>query len=201
VQDVTLTRTYNFYHSPFPEEVKLVLTPLQKLLMRLRDIVVRDGYESPLLNESMFLANYMLTCFNAENTPLMKVLMSVEFLLTKLEEWENTYASKRLNSVESEINTLKQIVIRLRKIQIMSWRNLLNWKRDKFVKEDFENYVRLAHTLERQVFDSKLYKRLGKGEMSVEMKMFELLDLFMRDSTLGVFASRLRLVTFLNDHF
>ena len=84
--------------------------------MRLRDIVVRDEYENPLLNDSMFLANYMITGFNAESTPLMKILMSVEFLLTKLEEWENTYASKRLNSVENEINTLKQLVIRLRKI-------------------------------------------------------------------------------------
>jgi midasin (ATPase involved in ribosome maturation) len=60
----------------------------------------------------------------------MKILMSIEFLLSKLEEWENTYASKRLNSVETEINTLKQIVIRLRKIQILSWRNLLNWKKE-----------------------------------------------------------------------
>lgn len=75
--------------------------------MRLRDIVIHDEYESPLLNESMFLTNYMLTCFNAQSTPLMKVLMSIEFLLTKLEEWENTYASKRLNSVEAEINVIK----------------------------------------------------------------------------------------------
>ena len=62
------------------------------------------------------MANYMITCFNAEQTPLMKILMSIEFLLTKLEEWENTYASKRLNSVENEINMLKQLVIRFRKI-------------------------------------------------------------------------------------
>jgi len=130
VSDVNLARNYNFYHSPFPEEVKLVLPPIQALLMRLRDIVIRDYYENPLLNESMFLANYMITCFNAEHTPLMKILMSIEFLLSKLEEWENTYASKRLNSVETEINTLKQIVIRLRKIQILSWRNLLNWKKE-----------------------------------------------------------------------
>lgn len=31
--------------------------------------------------------------------------------------------------------------------------------------------------------------------------MFELLDLFMRDSTLGVFGSRLKLVKFLLGHF
>jgi len=84
--------------------------------MRVRDVVVRDGYESPLLNESLFLANYMLTSFNVEVTPLMKVLTCTEFLLTKLEEWENTYASKRLNSLASEIDALKALVIRLRKI-------------------------------------------------------------------------------------
>jgi hypothetical protein len=72
--------------------------------MRLRDVTIRDEYESPLLNEAIFLSNYILTCFNIEVTPLMKVLTTVEFLLTKLEEWENTYASKRLNSLETEIN-------------------------------------------------------------------------------------------------
>lgn len=94
----------------------MVYKPLMGLLQRLRDIVIIDGYESPLLNESMFLANYMLTCFNVQNTPLMKILTSIEFLLSKLEEWENTYASKRLNSVETEINQLKMLVIRYRKI-------------------------------------------------------------------------------------
>jgi hypothetical protein len=58
----------------------------------------------------------MLTCFNAESTPLMKLLTSIEFLMEKLEEWENTYASKRLNSVEAEINSLKMLIIRYRKI-------------------------------------------------------------------------------------
>ena len=46
----------------------------------------------------------------------MKLLTSMEFLLTKLEEWETTYASRRLNSVEAEINTLKMLIIRYRKI-------------------------------------------------------------------------------------
>lgn len=78
--------------------------------------MVVDKYESPLLNESLFLANYMLACFNIEVTPLMKILTCMEFLLQKLEEWENTYASKRLNSVENEVNTIKLLIIRYRKI-------------------------------------------------------------------------------------
>lgn len=104
ISDVKLASSYNFYHSAFPAECKLVYQPLIQLQMRLRDITIRDQYESPLLNEAIFLSNYILAGFNVEITPLMKVLTSIEFLLTKLEDWENTYASKRLNSVETEIN-------------------------------------------------------------------------------------------------
>ena len=46
----------------------------------------------------------------------MKLLTTIEMLLAKLEEWESTYASKRLNSVETEINSLKMLVIRYRKL-------------------------------------------------------------------------------------
>jgi len=84
--------------------------------MRLRDVTVRDGYESPLINDALFLSNYMLSCFNVEATPIMKILTCLEFLLSKLDEWENTYASKRLNSVQTEIDALKMLVIRYRKI-------------------------------------------------------------------------------------
>lgn len=116
ISEVALTRSYNFYHDAYPEEARLVYEPMLNLLIRLRDIVIRDEYESPLLSESIFLANYVITCFNCEQTPLMKLLTSSEFLLTKLEEWENVYASKRLNSVETEINTIKMLIIRYRKI-------------------------------------------------------------------------------------
>ena len=157
ISEVELTASYNFYHDAYPEEARAVYEPMQNLLIRLRDIVVRDEYESPLLNESIFLANYIISCFSAQVTPLMKLLTSMEFLLSKLEEWESTYASKRLNSVETEINTLKMLIIRYRKIQILSWRNLLNWRKDKMIRDDVMDCCRLAHTIERQVFDLKLY--------------------------------------------
>jgi midasin (ATPase involved in ribosome maturation) len=112
----------------------------------------------------------------------MKVLSGLEHVLNKLEEWE-VYASKSLNSCTEEITLIKQLVIRYRKLQIMSWRNLLQWKKREMVEEDCrENYLRLAHTLERQVFDCRYYK-----EEEVEGKVMEILDLFMRDSSLGQF--------------
>ncbi len=87
----------------------------------------------------------------------MKILTGLELVLNKLEEWE-VYASKSLNSCHNEMTLLKQLIIRYRKIQILSWRNLLQWKKTEMMHEDFrENFLRLAHTLERQVFDRQYY--------------------------------------------
>jgi len=63
-------------------------------------------YESPLLNEVLFLSNYMMVSFNTKTTPLMKMLTGMELLLEKMDEWE-AYASKRLNSCQDEVMTLK----------------------------------------------------------------------------------------------
>ena len=60
IAEFELASSFNFYHTPLPSESKLVYKPLVALLMRLRDITIRDEYESPLLNESLFLGNYIL---------------------------------------------------------------------------------------------------------------------------------------------
>jgi hypothetical protein len=80
------------------------------------------------------------------------------------------------------------LVIRYRKVQILSWRNLLRWKKEKIVRNDVEeNYIRLLHTIEKQVFDNNSYKQYSKKTIDneVETKIFELLDLFIRNSNLG----------------
>jgi midasin (ATPase involved in ribosome maturation) len=85
--------------------------------------------DTPLLQDALFLANYMLTTFSPKRTPLMKLLTGLELLLNKLEEWE-PYASKSMGtSCFAEMNGIKQLIIRYRKVQILSWRNLLMWKR------------------------------------------------------------------------
>lgn len=95
----------------------------------------------------------MLVTFSLETTPLMKVLTGLEIILNKIEEWED-YASKTVgNSCESEALLLKQLIIRYRKIQILSWKNILMWKKRKILKEDSENLIRFYHTVEKQIFD------------------------------------------------
>ena len=69
------------------------------------------------------------------------------------------------------------------------------------IHEDFkENFLRLAHTLERQIFDKQYYLSDNTKDQ-VEMKILGVLDLFMRDSSLGQFKARLHFLTLLKENF
>ena len=190
---------------------------------RVRDIL--QEYESPILNDLIFLTNYMLTTFNTQTTPLMKLLTGMELLLEKLGEWDS-YSSRKLNSCHDETQHIKQLIIRYRKLQILSWRNLLTHRRLKMVREDFQDCVRLLHTIERQIFDTNMYRPARQGEPArrgrrraanssknlivkrkseqeenrVELQIFELIDLFIRDSCLGVFESRLKFLQIVSEN-
>ena len=160
ISEVRLAGTYNFYHDPLPHEARLVYEPLSKIIKR-ADLILLD-FESPILQDVIFLANYILTNFSPKTAPIMKILTGLELILNKLEEWE-VYASKSINSCSLEMNLVKQLIIRYRKIQILSWRNLLQWRKTAMIHEDFkENFLRLAHTLERQIFDRQYYLNAEK---------------------------------------
>lgn len=66
----------------------------------------------------------------------------------------------------------------------------MNWKLDALIREDFPNCVRLAHTITKQVFE-------GTEEV---IKILDLLDLYIRDSTLGTFRPRLKFLSVLKEH-
>lgn len=77
------------------------------------------------------------------------------------------------------------------------------------VNSDLPNCVRLLHTIEKQVFDLGLYRVQGTQKRAanssknlikkdkVELEIFELVDLFIRDSSLGLFESRLSVLELL----
>ena len=75
------------------------------------------------------------------------------------------------------------------------------------VKEDYQHCIRFIHTVERQIFDVALYtqKRAANSSKNivikdkVEMTIFELADMFIRDSSLGLYESRLTVIQLLYD--
>lgn len=113
VTDVKLAETYNFYHDPLPHEVRLIYDPIMKLMIRIKTILV--DWESPILNDALFVCNFIITDCKPKTTPVQKMLTGLELILNKLEEWE-VYASKSINSTENEMNLFKQLIIRYRKI-------------------------------------------------------------------------------------
>ena len=52
----------------------------------------------------------------------------------------------------------------------MSWRNLLQWKKQKIIKDDVNsNFIRLMHTIEKQIFDKNMYKpKLNKRKAVIK---------------------------------
>ena len=73
------------------------------------------------------------------------------------------------------------------------------------IKEDYQHCIRFIHTVERQIFDVALYiqKRAANSSKNlvvkdkVEMTIFELADMFIRESSLGLYESRLTVIQFL----
>ena len=84
-------------------------------------------------------------------------------------------------------------------------------RRTKMIKEDFGNCIRLLHTIEKQVFDAEMYREVKKAANSsknrnfvqdkVELNIFEVVDLFIRDSSLGLYESRLKVVELMYKSF
>jgi midasin (ATPase involved in ribosome maturation) len=104
VAEVRLPDSYNFYHDPMPSETRLVYDPMLRLMIKIQRVIAE--WESPILNDALFLCNYLITECRPRVTPVMKVLTGLELILNKLEEWE-IYASKSINSCEAEMLLIK----------------------------------------------------------------------------------------------
>ncbi len=63
-------------------------------------------------------------CFRVFELPLSRALAGLEILLGRLEDWESL-ASKSINTVAAEMELVKALIVRYRKIEMRSWRGLL----------------------------------------------------------------------------
>lgn len=66
------------------------------------------------------------------------------------------------------------------------------------------NCIRLIHSVERQVFDSQLYRKTAVNSsksipLHAELQIFQVVDMFVRDSALGQFEARLEAIKLLRE--
>lgn len=102
-------------------------------------------------------------------------------MLEKLEEYEKI-ASKKFNSFQDQINSVKLLIVRYRKLQIISWRQMMNSKHETALVDDFDSFIRLVYALNTAVSVE------GNAEYD---KIFNAVDLYIRDSNLSQFKNRL----------
>ncbi|CAI2366578.1 unnamed protein product [Moneuplotes crassus] len=161
---------YNFYEDPYFTEIKLVYAPMIKIIHRCL-VLLEDWGDHPVLVDVVTYCNKILS-FHCYRTPLQKVLTGLELVLQKLEEYSKIAC--KLNSVQDQINTCKLLIIRFRKIQIVSWKQMMH--------NDYDNFIHLTYALNTEVI---------KQEGIEYDKVFDAVDMYMRDSDLSQFNNRL----------
>ena len=103
--------------------------------------------------------------------PLNRALAGLEILLGKLEDWESL-ASRRINTVATEMELVKGLIVRYRKIEMKSWRGILRSRRIELEEREAVNFLKFAVIIEHTTEPDALFK---------------LVDLFMREANLGSF--------------
>lgn len=171
------TRSSNFYHDTQPLEIARLMPILERLRVRATELL-------HAIPEQVQLQQLVERCERIAMldvaSPVAKGLAAVELLLTHVDDWE-TYAS-RDTSLQSHATELTNLVIEWRRLELHSWKTLLD---DEAAKEEasvapwfFSLYEALT--------------RASHGPSASEL--VELLDTFVRGSTAGQLSTRLALL-------
>jgi len=182
---------YNFYEDPYFTEIKLVYAPLIKIGNLCEELLEERG-EHPLLEDLVLYCKKMLS-FHCYMTPLQKILTGLEIILQKMAGYLSVCAYNKHETtkrLQDQVNTCKLLIIRFRKIQITSWKQMMNSKLEKALVEDYDNFIHLTYALNTEVI---------KTEDIEYDKIFDAVDMYIRDSNLSQFNNRLLHLNILRD--
>lgn len=164
--------------------------------------MLEDWGDNPILVDIVTYCNKILS-FHCYLTPLQKVLTGLELILQRLIEYHQNMRGKsstkavkinrvtiksepeverKINSVFDQIHTCKLLIIRYRKIQIVSWKQMMHSKLEKALIDDYDNFIHLTYALNTEV--------IKQTDVDYD-KIFDAVDLYIRDSNLSQFNNRL----------
>ncbi|KAJ3340963.1 AAA ATPase midasin, partial [Kappamyces sp. JEL0680] len=117
-------------------------------------------------------------------SPIIKLLVGLEILLVKSDDWER-YASKEY-SLKNELAELTQVIVRWRKFELETWRDLLDIETKRSAKKVAAQWFHLWKIVTAQ-------KQETGGISSKDI--LDVLNEFCLGSTIGEFGARLRVLT------
>jgi hypothetical protein len=177
---------YNFYEDPYFNEIKLVYSPMIKIIHRCL-VLLEDWGDHPVLVDTITYCNKILS-FHCYQTPLQKVMTGLELILQKLQEYLKIAC--KLNTVIDQIQLVKLLIVRFRKIQVVSWKHMMHAKLEKALVDDYDNFIHLTYALNTEVVKTE--------EVDYD-QIFNAVDLYIRDSNLSQFKNRLLHLNILRD--
>jgi hypothetical protein len=157
--EVTQFTNSTFHSSPLPLTLNLTLISPQ---MSLDDTILYLSLSysnlslcNPNSNLELVLIPTLLSCQVCKvaariselhtSTPVGKLLMTVQLLLVKAQEWEQ-FAAKHV-SLQLEMAGLSVLIARWRELELKSWGNLLRCKEQGFVQSAMMYWFSLARCL------------------------------------------------------
>jgi midasin len=187
----TPLKVFDFYRDPHPAEVQAAATILSKMGSRLAELI----HEWP---DQMVLQHLQQRCSSVQslplNSPIAKILTSVEQLLLQSEDWE-VYAN-RYNSLQAHRAELIALIIRWRRLELSSWQQLLETQAHSFADEASEWWFRLYDACIRSPLSFDISENAGQQQLDTFLQdLIPLLREFISSSPLGQFRRRLDLLS------
>lgn len=178
---------YNIYKDSNTYEMALMVEPLLRLQEKV-NVLLKEFHEHPMLQQILQIIGTLLGI--SLNSPLMKALIGVQFLLHRSQLYEET--ASRMVSLKDELNPLSSLVSRWRKIEFECWPTLLDAVEQQH-KVDAEKLWFALHSI--------LFRRMPVDpDLEINSTILSIEE-FMQTATIGEFGKRLELLLMFHGQF
>ena len=181
-ESVSEQEDYDFYKDPNVFEAKQILPLLCKFDERISALL--DQWPDHDVIMSLRAICRRIASFPVES-PLMKFLTGLELLLTKSQDWE-AYASRQV-SLRDCMNALTAYIIRWRKLELQTWRQLLTLEERRCASAAGSIWFHLWRSIMGVV-------RNPEANEDLMNSLFAVIDDVMVNSNISQFRARLNML-------
>ena len=184
----TALRPYNFYVDSHVPELRKATATVESLKQRL-EVLIQEWPDQMVLQHLNERCTQVLNL--SVQSPVAKVLAILEKLLLQTDDWE-MYANRQ-NTLQNHRHKLTELVISWRRLELSSWRGLLQTETIAFEEGVSDWWFRLYDATVRGVLD--IVERNRSDDLDDYLDhLVPLLDDYLSSSPLGQFSRRLDLL-------
>lgn len=191
---VAASDLYNFYTDCNVQELTTASVTLRALDARITRVQKEHFVETgdhPVLGE-VASAIHRVARSCKSNTPLSNIVVGLENVLRKADEWHRLFATK-LTRLDTETTSLSRLVVRWRRLEMNSWPMLLKGRRTNFRKRASKWFYLL--------YDVAINHCLSqRAESETNNEVVLILDRYLRSAPLGEFTYRVDMVLSIARH-